>query len=111
VEGDLGTWIHDVGRYDLVVSLFVHVSGSVEELVTRLADAVAPGGTLLLVGHLPIDPVTGAETSAAGQVQATVADAVAVLDAPQWELLIAEDRERAVVGSGFDAVICARRRA
>jgi hypothetical protein len=83
----------------------------VEELVTRLADAVAPGGTLLLVGHLPIDPVTGAETSAAGQVQVTVADAVAVLDAPQWELLIAEDRERAVVGSGFDAVIRARRRA
>jgi hypothetical protein len=111
VEGDLGTWIPEVGRYDLVVSLFVHVSGSVEEMVTRLAAAVAPGGTMLLVGHLPIDPVTGAKTPAFGQVQVTVADAVAVLDAPQWDLLIAEDRERAVVGSGFDAVICARRRA
>ncbi|HEY5385715.1 MAG TPA: hypothetical protein VIJ56_10805 [Acidimicrobiales bacterium] len=110
MEGDLGTWIPEAGQYDLVVSLFVHVPGSVVEMVTRLADGVAPGGTMLLVGHLPIDPVTGAETPAAGQVQVTVEDAVAVLDAPQWELLIVEDRERAVVGSGFDAVICAHRR-
>jgi protein-L-isoaspartate O-methyltransferase len=111
VEGDLGTWIPEAGQYDLVVSLFVHVSGSVEEMVTRLADAVAPGGMMLLVGHLPVDPVTGAETPAAGQVQVTVEDAVGVLETPQWELLIAEDRERAAVGSGFDAVICTHRRA
>jgi SAM-dependent methyltransferase len=111
VEGDLGTWTPEAGQYDLVVSLFVHVSGSVEEMVTRLVDGVAPGGTMLLVGHLPVDPVTGAETPAAGQVQVTVEEAVAVLDAPNWELLIAEDRERTVVGSGYDAVICAHRRA
>jgi SAM-dependent methyltransferase len=111
VEGDLGTWIPEAGQYDLVVSLFVHVSGSVEEMVARLSAGVAPGGTMLLVGHLPIDPVTGAETPAAGQVQVTVEDAVAALDAPRWELLIAEDCERAVVGSGYDAVICAHRRA
>jgi SAM-dependent methyltransferase len=111
VEGDLGTWSPEAGQYDLVVSLFVHVSGSVEEMVTRLAAGVAPGGTVLLVGHLPIDPVTGAETPAAGQAQVTVDAAVAVLDAPRWELLIAQDRERAVVGSGSDAVICAHRRA
>jgi hypothetical protein len=80
-------------------------------MVTRLADAVAPGGMMLLVGHLPVDPVTGAETPAAGQVQVTVEDAVGVLETPQWELLIAEDRERAAVGSGFDAVICTHRRA
>jgi SAM-dependent methyltransferase len=111
VEGDLGTWTPGAGEYDLVFSLFVHVSGSVEEMVTRLAAGVAPGGTLLLVGHLPIDPVTGAETPAAGQVQVTVDAAVVALDAPRWELLIAEDRARAVVGSGHDAVICAHRRA
>jgi SAM-dependent methyltransferase len=110
VEGDLGTWTPEAGQYDLVVSLYVHVSGSVEEMVTRLAAGVAVGGTLLLVGHLPIDPVTGAETPAAGQVQVTVQAAAAVLDVPQWELLIAEDRARAVAGSGDDAVICAQRR-
>ena len=61
--------------------------------MTRLASGVAPGGTLLLVGHLPIDPLTGAETPAAGQVQVTVEEAVAVLDAEHWELSIAEQRQ------------------
>jgi len=111
VEGDLAVWAPEAGVYDLVTSLYVHVSGSVEEMVERLARGVAPGGTMLLVGHLPIDPVTGAETPAAGQVQVTVEAAVAVLDAPRWELSIAEERPRAVAGSGFDAVICARQRA
>jgi SAM-dependent methyltransferase len=110
VEGDLGTWTPASGQYDLVSSLYVHVPGSVEEMVARLAAGVALGGTLLLVGHLPIDPATGAETPAAGQVQVTVEEAVAVLDAPQWELSITEERARAVLGSGSDAVICARRR-
>ena len=64
-------------------------------MVSRLATGVAPGGTLLLVGHLPIDPITGGETPAAGQVQVTVDVAVAVLDPRRWELLIAEGRPRA----------------
>ena len=110
VEGDLAAWAPQAGAYDLVTSLYVHVAGAVEEMVSRLAAGVAPGGTLLLVGHLPIDPVTGAETPAAGQVQVTVEAAVAALDGRHWELAIAEDRPRAAAGTGFDAVICARRR-
>jgi SAM-dependent methyltransferase len=109
VEGDLGSWTPEAGLYDLVVSLYVHVAGSLEDMVRRLAAGVAPGGMLLLVGHLPIDPVTGAETPAAGQVQVTVDAAVAVLAPPQWDLVVAENRPRAIAGSGFDAVVCARR--
>lgn len=108
VEGDLAIWTPEPGRYDLVSSLYVHVAGSVEEMVSRLAIGVAPGGMLLLVGHLPVDPVTGAETPAAGQVQVTV-DAAATLDSRRWQMLIAEERPRATAGTGFDAVICARR--
>jgi SAM-dependent methyltransferase len=110
VEGDLAIWTPEAGLYDLVTSLFVHVAGSVAEMVSRLAAGVAPGGTLLLAGHLPIDPMTGAQTPAAGQVQVTVEAAVAVLDPQCWEMPIAEDRPRAAAGTGFDAVICARRR-
>jgi SAM-dependent methyltransferase len=110
VEGDLSTWRPEAGSYDLVVSLYVHMAGSVEERLARLATGVAPGGTLLLIGHLPIDPATGAESPAAGQVQVTVEAALAVLDPQRWEMPIAEDRPRAQVGSGSDAVICARRR-
>jgi SAM-dependent methyltransferase len=110
VEGDLATWGPEAGSFDLVSSLYVHIAGSVQEMVARLASGVRPGGTLLLVGHLPIDPTTGAETPAAGQVQVTVEAAVAVLDPRHWKLDIAEDRPRAAVGTGFDAVIAARRR-
>jgi SAM-dependent methyltransferase len=109
VEADLGVWAPPPQVYDLVSSLYVHVAGSVEEMVARLGSGVAPGGVLLLVGHLPIDPTTGAETPAAGQVQVTVRAAAAALDPGRWETLVAEERPRAVAGSGFDAVICARR--
>jgi hypothetical protein len=74
-----------------------------------MATGVVPGGTLLLVGHRPIDPVTGAATAAAGQVQVSVDATLAVLDRGGWEFIVAEDRPRAIAGSGVDAVICARR--
>ena len=110
VEGDLATWTAEPGHYDLVVCLYVHVAGSVEDMVRRMASAVAPGGTLFLVGHRPIDPGTGAATPAAGQVQVSVEDAVAALDSDVWALVVAEERPRAVAGTGVDAVIRARRR-
>ena len=36
VEGDLGTWTPPPGRYDLISCLYVHVAGSVVEMVRRL---------------------------------------------------------------------------
>jgi len=110
VEADLATWAPQPDGYDLVVCLYVHVPGSVEEMVQRMARGVAGGGTLFLVGHRPIDPATGAETAAAGQVQVSVEEATAALDPDRWELLVAEERQRPMAGTGVDAVIRARRR-
>ncbi len=110
IEGDLATWTVEPGQYDLVVCLYVHVAGSVEDMVRRMANGVAPGGSLFLVGHRPIDPVTGAATPAAGQVQVSVESVVAALDSTAWETVVAEERPRAVAGTGVDAVIRARRR-
>jgi 2-polyprenyl-3-methyl-5-hydroxy-6-metoxy-1,4-benzoquinol methylase len=110
LEADIAAWRPPPGDYDLVVSLYVHVAGSVVEMVRRLATGVAPGGTLLLVGHRPIDPATGAETAAAGQVQVSVEEAVAALDPAAWEVVVADHRPRSNVGSGADAVVSARRR-
>jgi hypothetical protein len=81
-----------------VVCLYVHVAGSVEETVRRMAAGVAPGGTLLMVGHHP----------AGDQVQVSVEDALAALDPARWEIVVAEDRPRAVADSGVDAVVRAR---
>jgi SAM-dependent methyltransferase len=109
VEADLGAWAPPGRAFDLVASLYVHVAGPVEPAVHRLAEAVTVGGTLLLVGHQPVDPATGAATPAAGQVQIDVRTARAVLDPEGWALLVAEERRRAVAATGVDAVIWARR--
>ena len=110
VEGDLGSWTPTPGGFDLVSCLYVHVAGSVVEMVRRLAAGVASGGTLLLVGHRPTDPATGAPTPAAGQVQVSVEEAVEALDSPEWQLVVAEERPRAEAGTGVDAVVRAVRR-
>ena len=109
VEADLASWTPQPGHYDLVACLYVHVAGSVEEMVRRMGAGVAPGGTLLLVGHRPVDPETGAATPAAGQVQVSVESATDALDRHRWEIGVAEDRPRAAAGTGVDAVISARR--
>ena len=109
VEADLATWTPEPRHFDLVVCLYVHVAGSVHETVRRMANGVAVGGTLFMVGHRPIDPTTGAATAAAGQVQVSVESAVVALDPLHWQVVVAEDRPRPVVGTGVDAVIRARR--
>jgi len=43
-------------------------------------------------------------------VQVSVDVATAALDLGRWDRIVAEDRPRAVAGTGVDAVICARRR-
>lgn len=59
IEADLNTWTPAEAAHDLVISLYVHVAVSVDEMIARLGHGVAPGGLLVLVGHLPIDPVDG----------------------------------------------------
>ncbi len=110
IEADLGAWTPPAAQFDLVSSLYVHVAGSVGAMVTRLGSGVAPGGTLLLAGHRPIVPETGEPSPAAGQQQVCVEDALAVLDADAWDIVVAEERPRAVAGSGVDAVVRAVRR-
>lgn len=109
VEGDLATWIPPPCHFDLVACLYLHVAGPVESMVRRLASAVAPRGTLFLAGHRPIDPATGAETAAAGQTQVSVDTALAALEPGRWDVIVAEERPRAVAGTGVDAVVRARR--
>lgn len=94
VQGDLGTWTPPA-TYDLVVCLYVHIAGDVTEFVQRMASAVAPGGSLLMVGHQNID-----------QRQVSVDNVVRSLPLRGWEFPIAEERPRAA--GGIDAVVHAR---
>lgn len=98
VQADLATWAPPLASAELVVSLYVHVAGDVVEAVGRLARGVAPGGTLLLVGH----------QGPHGQTQVSLAAARAALASADWQLVVAEERPRSA-GGGVDAVIVARR--
>ncbi|MCW2523396.1 MAG: hypothetical protein JWO63_1731 [Frankiales bacterium] len=93
---DLTVW-HPRQQYDLVVSQYVHPDLPFGDFVARLADAVAPGGTLLVVGH---DDRPGADRHAADRPPPAASigpDAVVrALDPEQWDVTVAEARTRPV---------------
>ncbi|NEW56584.1 class I SAM-dependent methyltransferase [Nocardia cyriacigeorgica] len=122
-QADLTEWIPPAAHFDLVCTHYVHTSGSPQDLFDRLATAVAPGGTLLIVGHHPTDHLSSsahghssATHSHSSQVHVTAADIAAHLDPARWEVRVAEDRSRQAAGPhGIettleDTVLRARRR-
>ena len=64
------------------------------ELFARLAAAVAPGGTLLIVGHHPSDLRTTARRMHMPDMMFTAEEVAASLDPTKWEVLAAEARPR-----------------
>jgi SAM-dependent methyltransferase len=111
----------EAGAYDLVTSAFLHPPADVRETVLRgLADAVAPGGTLLVVNHDPSDLALGIRTDARPEYFASPQELAAVLDPAEWDVQVAEARPRAARGHEgghggevhhvADAVLRARRR-
>ena len=102
---------------DLVSAQFMHLPTEQRRaLFTRLADAVRPGGQLLLVGHDFSDIAAGAHRPPEPERFFTAQEVAASLDADEWEVLVAEARPRpAAVHEGHDitvhdAVVRARRR-
>ena len=119
-------WVHaDVraepppeGRFDLVSAQFLQLpSADRRPLFQRLAAAVAPGGTLLVVGHDVSHDVSHLGT-AAHRVHAadrffTADEVAASLPPGEWEVLVADARPRPAnehEGAVRDAVLRAARR-
>ncbi|MFE9688967.1 class I SAM-dependent methyltransferase [Micromonospora sp. NPDC005806] len=111
VQADLTTWTPAEQHFDLVCANYVHPAGPRDVLFRRLAAAVAPGGTLLVVGHAPTESSPHAPGS-----HVTPEEVAASLDPDRWDVLVAEVRSRPVVGHDGheitlqDAVLRARRR-
>lgn len=115
VSADLTSWTPTEEHYDLVSTHYVHLAASRDALFRRLAAAVAPGGTLLIVGHHPSNRTTGSH-AAAPEVHFTAEEIAAGLDPDRWEIAVAEARTRTATGHDGheitlrDAVLRARRR-
>ena len=117
VEADLTTWTPTERRFDLVSSQYVHLPAAPRAaLFRRLAAAVAPGGTLLLVGHHPSDRETSIARGEERDLYLTAEDAAVDLDPGAWEILVSEARPRPATDpqgravTVHDAVLVARRR-
>ncbi|WP_162197278.1 isochorismate synthase [Demequina pelophila] len=79
-------------EYDLVSAQFAHPMAGIASLVATLAAKVAPGGTLLVVGHDPRDPHTHDHP----RLQHTAfraEEAAAALGVDAWKIEVAEMRE------------------
>jgi thioredoxin reductase/SAM-dependent methyltransferase len=106
------------GPYDLVSSHFLHLPERERtELYARLADAVAPEGVLLIVGHHPSDLRAPVRRPHFPDMMFTAEQLAADLDPSRWDVLVAESRPRSAAGHDgepitiHDAVLVARRRA
>ncbi|GAA4957330.1 NAD(P)/FAD-dependent oxidoreductase [Actinoplanes utahensis] len=101
--------------YDLVSAQFMHLPPDARrELYTRLAAAVGPGGTLLVVGHHPSDLATSVGRMHFPDMLFT-AEEIAALLPDGWKVVTAESRPRTVtdpegrVITIHDAVLVAER--
>lgn len=113
-QADLRAWTPEGEQWDLVSSHFLHLlDGGMLEATRQMARAVAPGGTLLVVGHHPDDAHTGLRWSMPG-VLFTADDLRAAVDEELFEVDV-EARARQEARDGVthgvtDAVLRARRR-
>ena len=125
VAADLGRW-HPPTTYDLVTACFLHSTVELprELILRRAAEAVTPGGLLLIVGHSGLPHWADAETEghhhaeklpSPDEVLASLFDHNPRLSRVEWAVLTKELVERGAtapdgtVGPIVDSVVKLRR--
>ncbi len=116
-RSDIRSWSAGGRTWDLVSSQYMHLlDDGMVPLVRELAAAVAPGGTLLVVGHHPFDLDTGLRWGGLGRAMFEADELLPALDASEWADVRTERRDRATRGlegetvTVHDTVLVARRR-
>jgi len=93
---DLLTWVPEPDRYDLVSAQFMHFPrAELTAFHQRLAAAVRPGGTLLLIAHHPDD--LHAAQNGHPDLFWYAEDIAASLEPGQWEVRVAEASGRSAI--------------
>jgi SAM-dependent methyltransferase len=93
---DLLTWVPEPDRYDLVSAQFMHFPrAELAAFHRRLAAAVRPGGTLLLIAHHPDD--LHAARHGRPDLFWYAEDIAASLEPGRWEVRVAEASGRSAI--------------
>ena len=89
-QADVLSWDPAPLQFDVVSAQFMHLPEDAREsLHCRLAAAVRPGGTLLIVGHHPSDLETTAGRWNCPGLLFTADEIAAILDPDQWQVIVA----------------------
>lgn len=117
VRADVSEWVPAERAYDLVTAHFMQLPADEREpLFRRLAAAVTPGGTLLIVGHHPSDLQTKVRRPPSPELFYTASDVAASLEPADWEIAVRAARARTATDADgqpatvHDTVFQARRR-
>ncbi len=103
---DILTWEPPAGAYDLVSAQFIHFANPQRDaFFRRLAAAVKPHGTLLIVAHHPSDLQTTARRWRMPEYFYTAQDVEASLEPARWDVHVAEARPREVTDPDGQAII------
>jgi SAM-dependent methyltransferase len=89
------SFVPEPASYDLVSSHFIHLPAeSRADLYARLARAVRPGGSLLVVGHHVSDLETTIGRPNLPELFFTAEEVAAALDPEEWDVVFAGAPER-----------------
>jgi SAM-dependent methyltransferase len=100
-QHDLTEWAPERGAFDLVSSQFMHLPQPHRDALFRaLADAVAPGGTLLVVGHDAADAHESGHHAHLQQLMFDPGDVVRAIEGSGLTVAVAESRARMRTADG-----------
>lgn len=125
IQADLVSWVPGQ-RFDLVITNYAHPAMPQLAFYERILEWVAPGGTLLIVGHGTGHDGhrTGHDGHGTGhggappgsdggsghppaEATVTVGDIQRILDPEDWEIQVAQEQDRALTGPDGHAHVLA----
>jgi SAM-dependent methyltransferase len=106
---DLRSWTPPTATFDLVTAHYMHQPSPLRRvLFAALADAVRPGGNLLIVGHHPRDLATALRTPAPPELMQdamfTAEQVASEMDPHAWRLDVVETAARTVTSPDGEQV-------
>jgi SAM-dependent methyltransferase len=105
-QADVLAWVPPSGQFDLVSAQFMQLPRpELESLHRRLADAVGPGGVLLIVGHDPSDLHAGIGRPHRPELMFTAEQVAETLDGDTWTMIVATPKRQVLSPDGESVTV------